>query len=92
MKDKNNKEHVIVKLKGGFNGSISKEDFIKMYKGFDVEALKRNTITNKEKGYVVIDNKKINLRSDSYQKREKIYSDGNWVDTKPLNYNKLFSE
>ena len=92
MKDKNNNEHVIVKLKGGFNGSISKEDFIKMYKGFDVEALKRNTITNKEKGYVVIDNKKINLRSDSYQKREKIYSDGDWVDTKPLNYNKLFSE
>ena len=90
LKDKDNNERIIVRLKGGFDGSLSKEDFIKMHKGLDVEALKRNTITNKEKGYVVIDNKKINLNSDAYQKREKIYSDGKWVDTLPLNYNNLF--
>ena len=88
----NNKDKYVIKVKGGSSGSLNKSDFIKMYVGSSVEALKRNTITYKEEGYVLIGNKKIKLNFDSYVKREKVYSDGKWVDTLPLKYDHLFSE
>ena len=92
FKEKNKDKYIHIKVKGGYNGSLNKSDFIKMYEGFDVKALKRNTITNKEEGFVLIGNKKINLNFDSYEKREKVYSDGKWVDTLALKYDHLFSE
>ena len=92
FKEKKKDKYIHIKVKGGYNGSLNKSDFIKMYKGFGVEALKRNTITNKKEGFVLIGNKKINLNSDSYEKREKVYSGGKWVDTLALKYDHLFSE
>ena len=90
FKERNKGKYIHIKVKGGYNGSLNKSDFIKMYDGFDVEALKRNTITNKKEGFVLIGDKNINLNFDSYEKRDKVYSDGKWVNTSALNYDHLF--
>ena len=51
----------------------------------DITTSKNNTITNYEKGYVLIEKKRVVLKHDSYTKREKIYDNNNiWIDTKPL--------
>lgn len=77
---------VKIKVKGAYNSTLSLKDFIHMYNGLYVMAIKRDTITYHEMGSVLINNKGINLSSDSYKKREKIYLDNKWVDTKPLMY------
>jgi hypothetical protein len=77
----------IIKAKGVLNNTLTKDDFINMYKGINVKASKQNTITNYGKGSVVIANKSINLNFNSYRKRVKIYDNNNWIDTKPLYVN-----
>ena len=79
-----------IKVKGAFNTSLDLKDFIDMYNGINVKATKRNTITNHEEGYVLISDKSIELNSDSYKKREKVYLEDKWIDTKPLIYNNSF--
>jgi len=76
-----------IKVKGAYKTSLTIIDFMSMYLGIDVEAKKRNTITNYEKGSVSIRDKEIHLSSNSYKKRDKVYIGNIWVDTKPLVHN-----
>ena len=77
---------VVIKVKGVNNNSLTIEDFKNMYRGINVKGVKQDTITNYEKGSVVISTKNIILNYNCYKKREKVYIDGLWVDTKPLIY------
>jgi hypothetical protein len=63
----------IIKTKGLNSNSLTVEDFKKMYNSMNVTGIKRNTITNYEKGSVVIGQKEVTLNHNSYKKREKIY-------------------
>jgi hypothetical protein len=65
---------IIIKSKGAFSNSLSLNDFIDMYNGKSVKAMKQNTIVNYEQGSVVIANKEIELNHSSYKKRAKIYT------------------
>lgn len=87
---KNKNKSIVIKVKGAYNGSLSLSDFKELYNGFSVNALKRNTTTNHQEGYVLIGDVKIKLDSNSYVKREKVFLDNKWVDTKPLKYEELF--
>ena len=78
----------IIKAKGVDSKSLNLNHFELMYKGVNVKGLKQSTIINYEKGSVVINtNDKININHDSYRKREKIFKNTIWNDTKPLIYN-----
>lgn len=76
----------VIKSKGVYNDSLNSTDFMCMYYNKkDIRALKGDTKTNYEKGYVSIGVKEITLNHDAYTKRQKIYNnDGLWVDTRPL--------
>lgn len=82
---------VIIKTKGLFSDSLSVKDFINMYNGYNVEGIKQNTVTNYEKGSVIIGEKGVTLNYNAFKKREKIYKNNKWVDTRPLSYNNLSS-
>lgn len=81
-----NNNEIIIKAKGVKSNSLTLEDFKNMYFNKEnIKTTKFNTITNFEKGSVVIENKDIILNFDSYKKRKKIYNDkGLWIDTTPL--------
>jgi hypothetical protein len=81
-----NKTKVKIKVKGAHNTSLTVKDFQDMYNGYNVKAVKQNTITSYDKGSVNIYDKKITLKSDSYTNRDKIYKDNVWTDTKPIVY------
>jgi hypothetical protein len=67
---------VIIKTKGALNTKLTLEDFIKMYRDKEnIQTFKNNTVTNYEKGSVIIEQKQITLKYDSYNKREKIFND-----------------
>lgn len=85
-----NDRSVIIKTKGLNNNSLTLNDFKNMYKGINVKGVKKYSIVNYTKGSVVIDKKDIYLNYNSYRKREKIYQDKKWVNTKPLYYNDGF--
>lgn len=56
-----------------------------MYNGEDIKtAIKSASITDYSQGSVVINEKEITLNAKSYLKRNKIYKDNVWIDTKPL--------
>ena len=76
----------IIKSKGAFSSSLTLNDFINMYKGVNVKAIKQNTIVNYREGSVVIGTKEITLNYNSYTKRDKVYLKDKWIDTKPLYY------
>ncbi len=77
---------IIIKAKGLNSSSITLEDFKNMYKGINVVGIKQNTETNYEKGSVIIGQKEVILDHNSYKKREKVYQNSKWVDTRPLSY------
>ena len=79
----------VIKSKGVKQDSLTVEEFKAMYfTNKNVYAQKTSTVTNLTKGSIIIQDKKILLRSDGYLKREKLYNGtGLWVDTKPLVYN-----
>ena len=63
-----------------------------MFLSKTVSAIKSETIKNYEKGYVLIQDKKVVLKPDVYTKRQKIFNDkGLWVDTLPLMYNNVIT-
>ena len=70
------------------NNSLSFEDFKKLYTGEDVKSVRTESVKSYSDGYVNIGvDKNIVLSANSYTKREKIYSDKLWVDTKPIRLN-----
>ena len=87
LNNNENKNNIIIKAKGINNNSITLNDFKDMYfNNKNINTEKTSTITNYEKGSVVIQNQNIELNYNSYTKREKLFNTNNlWIDTKPLN-------
>jgi hypothetical protein len=66
--------HTIIKTKGLLNDSLNVEKFKDLYKGINVKGTKISAITIFDKGSVTIEeNNSINISSDAYLKRLKIY-------------------
>ena len=81
-----------IKSKGVYENSLNLNDFKAMYfNNQNIKAIKSNTKTNYKEGYVNIDTKEITLKYDAYTKREKIFNNNIWIDTKPLIIN-LFKD
>ena len=79
------KDKTTIRTKGFNNKSLSYEDFEKLYKGIDIEAIRTESIRNFTEGYVnILVDRKIVMSANSYTKRDKVYKDGLWYDTKPL--------
>lgn len=75
----------VIKAKGVEKSSLTLEDFIEMHKGNKITtSLKIINEKDYRKGSVVIKPKNVTLDPLSYIKREKIYHNNIWVDTKPL--------
>lgn len=74
----------VVKSKSVNSNSLNLDSFKELYKGNDVNAVKRLGIRDYSRGFVKIVDRNVNLNHDSYTKREKIFKGGKWVDTKPL--------
>jgi len=68
----NNKE-VKIKAKGLNSSSLTLKDFENLYNGINIKGIKHNTITVYKEGSVVIAKREIELNSDSYKKRNKLY-------------------
>jgi DNA polymerase type B, organellar and viral len=81
---------IIIKTKGVLNTSLTLEDFKTMYYlSENVKGIRSSTETDYKEGFVSIKDKEVILNYNSYTKREKIYSNNLWTDTKPLVYNNL---
>lgn len=81
LKDNN----TVLKAKGIKSNSLTFDDYISMYKGNKIStALKISSDKNFSEGFVSIYEKNITLDPASYTKREKIYTNDVWVDTKPI--------
>ena len=79
----------IIKAKGIKSSSVSYKDFVDLLNNKNVEtAVKRQSKTYWDLGYVVIDDKeKIKINFNSYIRREKLFNTDNhkeWINTKPL--------
>lgn len=75
----------IIRTKGLDSKSLCYEDFVKLYNGTEVEGIKIVSLRNFSEGYVnILIDKKIIISPYSYLKRDKIYKNGLWTDTKPL--------
>lgn len=77
----------IKKCKGVFGDKLNRKDFEAMYwEKKNITGEKSETFINYKEGYVNINRKNLTLNYDSYTKREKLYVNGVWVDTKPIIY------
>lgn len=82
---KNNKNKLIIRAKGIYSKSLCYQDFVSLYLGLDVEAIRSESERNYSEGYVnILVDKTIVLSANSYTKREKKYIGSLWSDTKPL--------
>ena len=83
LKTKDGKE--IKKAKGVLADNLSMADFEQKYfNKKTVIAQKFTSETSHGKGFVLIKKVDVTLNWDSFTKRDKIYKDNYWVDTKPL--------
>jgi len=76
-----------IKSKGVLSNSIKFKDIETMYlESKNIKATKVYSNINVEKGYVLIESKKVELNWDSYKKRIKLYDSVSnlWVNTKPI--------
>lgn len=74
----------IVKSKSVISSSLTLDSFKDLYKGKNVSAMKRSAVRDFYKGSVTLVNTGVELNSNSYTKREKIFKENKWIDTKPL--------
>lgn len=81
-----NNENVIIKAKGMKSYNLSENDYIKMLHGETIDtAIKITGIKDYEDGSVTITkDDKVKLNREGYTRREKVYKNNIWVDTKPL--------
>ena len=79
-----NKKGLVIKIKGALSDSSNFSDFRKLYLGIKIPVKKISNLKNYSQGYVNIYEEKIDLSPYSYNKREKIYVNNLWVNTKPL--------
>lgn len=78
-------DNVIIKAKGVNNNNLTEQDFINLYNNINIKAYKNQAKKYYEEGYVNLESILIDINSNRFKKREKIYKNGIWVDTKPLN-------
>ena len=72
----------MAKAKGTIASKLTRDDFLQLYNGHDLVTFRTRSIKNFTKGYVnIIHDDKVILAN---KKREKVYVNGMWVDTKPL--------
>ena len=85
---------VVIKSKSISKISLSKDDFENMlFFKKDLKTIQTQVIFNYAKGFVLIEDKPVILKHDSYTKKVLIYNDkGLWVDTKPLNYRNSYNK
>ena len=82
---KNSKNKVFIRAKSVYNKSLSYLDFIALYLGVDIEAIRSESVRNFNEGYVnILVDKTVVLSANSYTKRKKTYLGSLWIDTKPL--------
>lgn len=78
----------IKKCKGVFGEKLTKKNFEEMYwENKNIIGERSETYLNYKEGYVNINKKNIILNYNSFTKRDKLYKNGLWVDTKPITYN-----
>lgn len=76
---------LIKKAKGVYAEKLNKSDYENLYsKNIDVKAIKSDTYVDLEQGTVNIKDKQVMLHYNAYTKRQKIFNEGVWVDTKPI--------
>lgn len=85
------KGKIHTKAKGVKSSSLSYGDFLTLYNKMNVKtAVKVQSKTNWNLGYVEIKDTKITINSDSYIKRDKIYDkDSKLINTKPIIINEI---
>ena len=81
-----------IKAKGLSSSSLNLKDFKDLYNGISRSGIKVNTIKNLYKGSVVIKEDEIQLDPNAYKKRDKVFEFGKWLDTKPLELNKIIQK
>jgi DNA polymerase type B, organellar and viral len=78
---------VFIKNKGLIKKSLTLEDFRNMYKGLNVVGTKQSASINYEKGSVVIKrNENVQIHYDAFKKRDKVFQNNRWIDTRPVSY------
>lgn len=87
----NMKSKYIIKAKGIRSKSLSFDHFVSLLNNQDIKAVKRQSKIDWKIGHVIIeDNNNVNISSDSYTKRVKIYNHLNrWINTKPVFINNI---
>lgn len=60
------------------------QDYIDMYNNLSIKAVQSESVTSYSEGQVTIGVKNVMLDPSSYVKRQKVYENDIWVDTKPL--------
>lgn len=79
---------LLVKAKGVNNHKLNEQDFITLANGEAVEITRTESERNFPDGYVNLNVvRSIVLNGDAYTKREKVFLNDKWVDTKPLSIN-----
>ena len=80
-------DKLIKRAKGVKSNSLVYSDYEKLLNNIDINtALKITSHIDWSLGHVVIGEKDITLKADSYKKRAKVYHNDKWVDTKPIVY------
>jgi hypothetical protein len=80
----------VIKAKGVSSDSLNVDQFKNMYYNSNqIKAKKIDSVKSYKDGSVKILEKEVLLNYNAYTKREKVYSNNLWVDTKPLSYNNI---
>ena len=88
------KGKIHTKAKGVKSSSLSYGDFLTLYNNTSVKtAVKVQSKTNWNLGYVEIKDTNITINSDGYIKRDKIYDkNSKWVNTRPIIINEIYKD
>lgn len=84
------KGEYINKAKGVKSSSLQYSDYFKLLNNINVTtAVKSQSKADWSKGEVKIEDIEVTLYSDSYKKRDKIYNNNLWINTKPIFINQI---
>jgi hypothetical protein len=79
----NSKDEFISKAKGVRSDSLQYKDFEELLEERNVITVRRESKLNWSEGDVKIYDRDITINSNSYNKRQKVYTNNKWTDTKP---------
>ena len=84
-----NNDQFVNKYKGLKSSSLTWQDYTDLLNNIPTTGIKRYGKKYHKEGYVKIIDKIMNLDYDVYKRRIKIFKNGMWVDTKPININRI---